>query len=388
MANLTIAFLGLPIDDVEQIFVVLAGLYLLECCWWVRGETRRLFTGPFAGWSDVPIEGVALDAWRLTFANPFPWTESFAAERSPVPFDDRCLLLPSLDQATGTERFARLEWDDLEMVVASGREVRAGSRRVGSYSSPSVAAAIAERLERVRAAPRADRAAVAEAVVAEPWDWHAAAGRLGRWRKAVRFVQRFGGLLTLLTAVGPWVHLWHASLPVDLPLILLVVGLVLWLATAVAGMAIRSSELPNDPEARKHRLTAFFSPASAMREADRMGCDLLAGYEPLVVALVGGERAASASLAAVWLRDAVHPAFCPATTDASAAATLGWYQGRSAAYARQAVADAGFDPGLWLGPPSPDRDAVAYCPRCHRQFVETTDACGGCGLATLPLTPS
>jgi hypothetical protein len=388
MANSTVAFLALPLDDVEQIFVVLAALYLLECCWWVRGETQRLFTGLFVRWSDVPIERPALEAWRLTFANPCPWSESFSAERAPLPFDDRRLLVPQLDRESGGERYVAFEWDSLEPVAASGRDVQAGSLRLGIYSSHAVAAAIADRLERVRAASPRERASIAAAVVAEPWDWHAAAGRLGRWRRAVSLVQRLGGLLTVLAVAGPLVHAWHAALPPDLPLLLLAIGFVLWIATAVAGVAIRRSELPSDPEARKHRWTAFFSPASAMRLADRMGRDLVAGYEPLVVALIGGERSGSASVAALWLRDAVHPAFRPATTDTSAAATLDWYQGRSTACARQAVADAGHDPESWLGPPRPDRDAVAYCPRCHRQFVDTTDLCGGCGLATLPLPPS
>ncbi len=109
----------------------------------------------------------------------------------------------------------------------------------------------------------------------------------------------------------------------------------------------------------------------------------------MIVAAVGsGERGASEGAAAAWLRDAVHPAFRPGVTDAPAAGTLGWHQQRSASCARQAVADAGIDPGLWLGPPCPDRDAVAYCPRCHRQFVDTPVSCGGCGVPTLPLSRS
>ena len=44
---------------------------------------------------------------------------------------------------------------------------------------------------------------------------------------------------------------------------------------------------------------------------------------------------------------------------------------------------AGSDPGTWLE--APTRDAVAYCPQCHRQLVDMTAVCGGCGVETKPV---
>ena len=227
---------------------------------------------------------------------------------------------------------------------------------------------------------------MAEAVIAESWDSHAAVARLRRWRRSVWIVYALGGLLALLgLVVGPCVNAGRVLLPADLPFILVILGLGIWMATAVAGVAIPASQMPADPDARKHRWTAFLSPASAMRLADRLGRDLLAGYEPLVVALVCGHPRTVDPVAVEWLRDSVHPAFPPGVSDTSAAETLRWYQDHRAACAHRAVVAAGFDPGTWLGAPTPDRDAVAYCPRCHRQFVDTTAVCNGCGVETKPV---
>lgn len=386
MASTTVALFALPLDDAEQLFVVLGALYLLECCWWVRGDTQRLFTGWFSRWSSLPPHSPSVATWRLTFANPVPWSESYAAERLSLALDGHRVLVPQLDPSSGGERFVSWEWDSLETVVAAGREVRSGLSLIGSYSSGSVAAAIADRLERVRSAPRGDRMSMAETVIAESWDSHAAFARLRGWRRTVWFVDALGGLLALLGLVaGPCVHAGRVLLPADLPFILVILSLGLWMATAVAGAAIPASQMPADPDARKHRWTAFLSPASAMRLADRLGRDLLAGYEPLVVALVCGHPRTVDPVAVEWLRDSVHPAFPPGVSDTSAVETLRWYQDRRAACAQRAVVAAGFDPGTWLGAPTPDRDAVAYCPRCHRQFVDTTAVCCGCGVETKPV---
>jgi hypothetical protein len=48
------------------------------------------------------------------------------------------------------------------------------------------------------------------------------------------------------------------------------------------------------------------------------------------------------------------------------------------------VIDAGIPESEIFAPPPADSDAVAYCPRCHRQYVAARDTCDQCpGIAVV-----
>ena len=113
----------LPFDDVEHLFLVLWGLYAVECAWWLRGNARRIYGDPLADFSDDPLDGPQVDTWRLGFANPMPWCDSYMAESHPFPFDCTQFLLPETDPANGTERYRAVAFDAIGPVSASDRSV-------------------------------------------------------------------------------------------------------------------------------------------------------------------------------------------------------------------------------------------------------------------------
>lgn len=382
-----IGLAGLPLDDVQQIFLVLAALYGVECCRWLRGDGRRLLAGRFSRWSDFPRDPPAVDGWRLSAANPLPWTESFTAERLPFPFDASRMLLPILDRDTGREHYVTLDLDALEPVAASGRDVVCGDRRLGEFSSPARAAALAGRLERLRRATAGERQAVADAVLAEAWSLPAATARLERWRRASRRVRVLGGWLTVAAfGAGPVAYAFQTALPANLPLGLAAGFVVLWLWTSVSGLRLRADDLPEGHRGWTHRLVAFCSPASAMRLFDTAGHDVLAEFEPLVVVLLTGAGGGTAA-ATAWLRDAVFPGDRGpvAPDDGAGVEALRWFRERSAALARRAVVDAGLDPDVLLAPPVAGPDVRSYCPGCGRQFATAAVNCETCGLKAVPL---
>lgn len=380
-----IGLAALPLDDAQQILVVLAVLYGVECCRWLRGDSRRLLAGRFSRWSDFPRDPPAVDGWRLSAANPLPWAESFTAERFAFPFDATRVLLPILDHDTGREHYVAVDLDALEPVLASDGEVVSGDRRLGAFSSPALATTHAARLERLRATPSTDRPAVAEDLLAEAWSLPAAAARLDRWQRASRGVRVLGGWLTVAAFVAaPLAYAFRGRLPANVPLGLVAGFVVLWLWTAITGLRLRVDDLPEGHRGWTHRLVTFCSPASAMRLFDTAGHDVLAGFEPLVVVLAtragGGPAAATA-----WLRDAVFPGDRGPVppVDAAGAAALRWFRDRSAALARRAVADAGLDPDVLLAPPAAGPDVRSYCPGCGRQFSAEKGDCDACGLASI-----
>lgn len=384
-----IGFAGLPLDDAQQILVVLAALYAVESCRWLRGDGRRLLAGRWSHLGDFPRDPPAVDGWRLSTANPLPWAESFTAERFAFPFDATHILQPVLDRDTGREHFATLDLDALHPVGASDRDVVSGSRRLGQFSTPALAAALAGRLERLRAAAPADRPAVADALLTETWSLPAAAMRLDRWRRASRWVRLLGGWLAVAAFVGgPVAYVARDALPTNGPLALAAGFIVLWLGTAIAGLRLARDELPVGHRGWTHRLVTFCSPASAMRLYDTAGHDALAAFDPLVVVLATGTGGGTAA-ATAWLRDAVHPGDRGpvAPRDAAGAAALRWFQDRSATLARQAVRDAGLDPDALLAPPAAGPDVRSYCPGCGRQFSTDAADCEACGLKAVTLAP-
>lgn len=382
-----LAIAGLPLDDVQQIFVVLTTLYAIECCWWIRGEARRIFGQPFPSWSDRPGESTTVDAWRLSCSNPWPGGEAYAAQSFPVPFDHTRLLIPQLDAATGCETYRQIAFEELEPIAARGLDVYAGSRRLTGCSSTRCASALATRLERLRASAASDRPAVSEAVLAEIWSLPEARQRLDRWRRDCRTLRLLGGLLAATGILaGPLAYALRHALHPQFLFVLLVTFLGLWLATSIAGLL-----LPSGPHAPgldfTHRLIPFLSPASAMRLYDTAGRDTLADHEPLIVAIATGGPGGPDSLVAAWFRDALFPARRPSipADDPLTTAALHWFHDRSAQHARTAIKSTGLEPDDLLIPAAAPPDVRSYCPRCGRQFAVDTATCLACGLASAPL---
>lgn len=290
--------MGLPLDDVEQVFVVLLVLYAVECCWWLRGDARRCFPAPFVRWSDPPPTSLLVDAWRLTSSNPWPWGEGYTVEPWRFPFDGNHLLVPVLDPATGTEYYEAVAWEGLPAIAVKEREVWAGTARLASCTSTGQASMLAQRLERLRTAGDSasasgpGREAEAEELLRSMWSLPAARQQLARWRHEVRLVRRLGGFLTVLAlGCGPGVYALRAQMPGLLPLLFLAFCGAIWMITAVSVTRLRASHLAGSHSHRLHVLTAFLSPVSAMRIFDVCGRDVLVGYEPMVAAIAADLRA-------------------------------------------------------------------------------------------------
>lgn len=389
-ADVILAFSGLPIDDVQQIFVVLGVLYTVECAWWLYGESRRMFTRPCHAWSDLPGWALVPDGRRLSASVPLPWVAGVTTERFAFPFDHERILVPTLDPATGEEPYVQHALDELGPVRAVGRTINAGSLALRDVGTEAVAAATARRLERVRAAAHAERPRVAEEILAEIWSQPAAAARWRSWWRSSALLRNLGGVLTVAgLLLGPLVHATTGSLPAGLPLAFLAVFLALWAATALAGLVTERAALPAEARGLQHVLISCVTPAGAMRLFDTLGRDVLAGYEPLVTACAVRGTNDSTAVVEAWLRDAVHPLRRTAAepADPVVQATLERYRERTARLARAAVATAGLDADALLAPPAGEPDVTGYCPRCCRGFTGPATRCTDCGLPVLPNGP-
>jgi hypothetical protein len=378
---------SLPLDDVQQVLLILAILYVVECSWWVRGACRRLFAAPFAAWSDLPPDLPEADAWRLGFSNPLPWMAAYSGENFPFPFSGEALLIPIVDASTGREQYQVLPFSSMARVSASETHVLVDGQSVGSFSSRAFADITASRLERIRSVPVDERAHVADRVLAEMHDVAQAADRLNEWLVASAGIRVCGGLLAIVAiGLGPLVWTIRASLPASVPLGVLVVAVVLWACTAVLSLAIPSRVLADVHNTVGHRLIAFLSPATAMRLHDTLGRDVLVRFSPLVIALLGTMRRCDAPLASCYLRASIYPTHLPEVEHADeadrelAARALRWFHDRTAFHSRYAVTASGRDPEVLLTVVAPEPGVESYCPRCARTFIKPVGVCWFCQL--------
>lgn len=373
---------GVPLDEVQQIWLVLIVLYVVECAWWLRGDARRLYTGGLTGWSDRPEDATLRDAWRLGFAAPLPWSESFAAQAWPFPCDAERLLVPTLDAATGTTGWDVVPFTAFARATSREREVLLDDRVVGRFWSADFAALAAARLEAIRAASPARRPAAIDALVSDLYDLPGAGERLAALRRALAPLNAAAGWLTLVgLGAAPLAWTFRRSLPSPVPATLAALAVGLWLVAAVAALLLPRGRLPAEAGRLGHRLLALLSPATAMRMPDTLSRDALVAHEPLVVALV--TRGRRAELPAAYLRDILHAPQPPGPADV--AATLDRFRERVRPAAEAAVRAAGCDPTALVAAPAPQPDARGWCPRCARQYVQPQGTCAGCGVAIQPL---
>lgn len=380
---------AVPLDDVQQVLVVVAILYVLELAWWLRGPTWRFFASPFLSWSDTPADDPETTAWRVTFSNPLPWTTAHAGEPFPFPLDGDRLLVPVVDPRTGAERFRPTRFDSIERVSCADRDVLIDGRVIGRFSSRPFAEITASRLERLRSTPAASRGGEADTLIAAMHDVRAASARLHDWWTASAVVRHLGGVLTLtVLLLAPIVWTMRAGLSPHLPLAVLVLSLALWFVTAAAAFLIPRRELVKSGAPVAHRSFALLSPVAAMRLADTLGRDALVEFSPLVVALAvaGRTGAVGSDVVAAHLRRVIHPARLPAIDAAGpgereeASRTLRWYLERTAHHSLEAVKSVGLDPRPLLVPEPGGPDARSYCPRCGRTFVQPAGICDVCDL--------
>ena len=383
---------SVPLDDVQQLFAVLTTLYAIECGWWLRGSSWRFFRPPFTAWSDKPTDGPFVDAWRLSFSNPLPFTTAYAGESCPFIFDGEALLAPVIDETNGREHYRHYKFSSIASITSVDKSVLIDGTAATHFTSPSHAAIVASRLERTRSAKPEDRQRVADEIIAEMYDICAAQRRLTDWLTASSVPRLLGSTLAVATLLGgPLIWAFRASLPPHLPAMAMAIAVAMWVATAVSTILIPGRLIAGGHPSGMHRAIAFLSPATAMRIYDTLGRDTLVGFAPLVVAMAVTARVRFSEVVTPHLRVAIHPPpLLPVLAGDTTASnltteTFGWFHERAAFHAMEAVRAIGLEPSVMLATVTDSEGANSFCPRCARTFVQHHGRCDVCDLTLQPL---
>lgn len=352
-----------------SLVLTLLALHVLEGVYWVRRTAfgfRRGGRGRFTlDAHDGPLGNAE---HRVLILSPLPPLPEFhVVEDWPVDFAE-AEVFAGPDAALGAEPAQRAE--------AEGKEVRVGAWRA-LCSSPAAAHALAKTLRAWGAAPVGQREQLLEAQLDARHDPEAVAARLALYRGATRHLQVIGNLLPWLLIGGTAVYFLVPELSHLGPWALLL-GAVLLVVTWVELYRLHRRLYPelSADRAMKVAMVVFSFPAAARARA-WLGRDLLAEFDPLVVAevLLGPE--AFRHFAEHRWRQLQHPKGDARSVELRAKTTPG--RAQFLRHQDRALRRAGLVPEELLRHPAKEsRDAIAYCPRCTAQFREAEGTCPDC----------
>jgi hypothetical protein len=219
-------------------------------------------------------------------------------------------------------------------------------------------------------------------------DVPAVSARVAELRKASRWLRRTTAVLFAWTfLLGPFLYYFS---PGWRPLLLLAVYLcvfaLLWLLTVLQSARLRRKLLGESRGAAvRHSLVLLLSPASAMRTGESLFRRSLASYHPVAVAAALCNPRTLAAYAWPVLAALRHPLADELPTDASAKRQDAWIRQSLAERLHDVLHGAALDPELLYRPEAQLGDAMAYCPRCHNQYVSAEGDCPDCaGVQLMP----
>jgi hypothetical protein len=415
-------------SDVEQIFWILAAVYLVEGFFWVRPDvlvfvsrprTRRRRKAeppapspkpgdgppakPPAPPPPIPLFSVRTaatgallhnDRGTLLAGHMRPTGESFAVQAWPLSMSPTGIcnlppgrLTPDVRPAFPPQFY---RYADLRSVKARGRRLLVNGRPFLIASSPDYADVLARLVLKLAGRPEDERAAVIESALARCTN---AAEARAKVESALDATEVLGSLASLLFAYF-FLMLGlaaFAQLPVNL---LAVFGTyaALLAATIAAYWFAHRRVRPAESKERSHEaMVMVLSPANAMRSRGVILARLLELYHPLTAAAVLCDRDTFADLTRRFLNDLRHPLPPEPGADGSdpadheTAEMQAWFRTRLEAALAAMACREGIDPDA-LPDPAPEGPRVrTVCPRCGLQYETDSGACGPCRLPLRPL---
>ncbi|MCE9594575.1 MAG: hypothetical protein K8S98_10300 [Planctomycetes bacterium] len=372
-------------SETDALVLLLALIYLGDCVAWVRRGAvafRALGFASFHATTPSPFTGNARAG--LVWANPLPpLGVLFVAESWPIAFSPEGLAsVPGLEldsKAPRVPRWNAARWSETREIRAAEKELWVDGRLFARADTTKTANELARFAERLRVAPPKEREALIDAALAARLDVERVRELADRFASATLGVRVATNALFVFLAVVVPLVLWRWGLLLTWPW--LAAGLVLGLASTAWVFRSAHAELfPDERSARRRELILLAaSPPQAVRAVDALARPLLAGFDPLAVAiLLEGE--ARERLVRSILVDVFHPLPAPVAAEPFAVDCERWFRSRLQVALERATKRLGLDARKLLEPPpTDDRAARATCLRCGLESAEPAGVCSDCG---------
>jgi len=373
--------------EVQLLFLVLAGVYLLQCIGWAPLESEVFRIGWRFRTSLLPQGlGMRFGHHQVFFLNPFlPLSGAIVCEFFPsvgtskegTPAQSN---LPRSDEVTG-RRTIRLSAQEKLQVQSAGKEVRSAGHLLFTAHSEAYATFLATVLDHVRKRSPQDRDRAFEREFEKMFDTKKIALRLEEYRAHTTFLRTACVLLFVFLFFLAPVLIRLRGLERIWPILL---AYLIWSLAWIGWSFLRAHRAlyPGQKEGRWQQVMALaLSPFSAIRANDVLLRDLFCDFHPVAVGYVLLPKEESRVLAERILRQSLFRMESDATSSDSAMRRI----------LQAFLAKIEMPPEELLRPPLRESEnCLAYCPLCLAQFVLPEGECPDCGdvhLKKFPPTP-
>lgn len=372
--------------ELQSLFVILVVVYVTQCVSWVAPHAV-VFSRNYRGRWREGAPDLELSAWKTTgaLANLLPFFSGVVVA-SPEPLaltPEAVFPTPQSDPAPGAstaETPRHIPFSAIKKIAAQGERVTCNGREIHRATSAAEARHVAAHLRSLAKLKQTARAAAIEKELKRQFDTEAIRARLEEYCKATRWVGRLSNLLFVVLFMIVPAYIWFGV--ITLAWLALLAVTVLIIAALARSFSRAHRQLhPDDSESRwTDSLTVALSPFAAIRSRDALARNLLATFDPLVIASVLLPAAAFEQAAARATR---HLHFPVSSSSESASeewrVPQAWFQrARNGAIENFLKENCG-DLQKFLKPPAPNsKESRSYCPRCHSQFRVDSGECNDC----------
>ncbi len=384
------------LNDVEQICLVIAVLYLIESCSWVRrgAVTFSSFAGRFPSFWQR-FSPLSNEVGRVVLAGPLPGDASFVCQAIPVSVTADGVvgfLAQSPTEIRRPQQFERFfDWQALGEVRATDRQVRVHGDLLCIVHSENSARQLVGRLAVLAAMDPAERARHINDWIWSDFDLTGTVARIETFRAGTTRLRRTAmALFVWLLPVGLLLH--YGVIPgISRPSVLtayLAITFALWWWTVRNAWQCHRRLFP---EGRRGcfrlAVTGLISPGVALRAGNHLARELFEFLHPatLAAALLA-EPAFREFAGRVW-RDMEHHA-CPHVPScagtkghvARAAAIVAEHTARNRRFFLNLLAQTSIEiSDLQTVPVGAAAGVAAWCPRCLSEFALAEASCPDCG---------
>ncbi|MCI0354173.1 MAG: hypothetical protein L0099_03905 [Acidobacteria bacterium] len=384
-------------SELEGLFLVLFGVYLLHSMVWVEPEAVA-FRQTLRRFYSVARDGLPLPAVRRkgVFVQPLPpLGGALVCPPYPLMLSPegasawRITGPPSENLGAATPPYLRFE--EMTRIDLTESVIRIAGKDFVATAAPGLARHAAHLLAELHRLGPKQRAPVIDRALTARFDLRRVEKRLEDYRQASGPVRRASNLLFLALWVAVPVLAWKPGLLVTWPLMLILVLPLLAIAARRLWIADRQLHPEHGEQRWRIVLTAALSPLSAIRGNDELLHPLLVEFDPVAVARSVCAENAFRELASQSLRSLRFPTPGELPEEGSEHLHVReWFAARQLAALERFLAAEGLDPNTLLAPARESGRCLSYCPRCWGQYVAASGTCGSCGIALVgfPETPS
>lgn len=352
--------------ELAPLLLIVLLVYLFQCLCWASPRARVFSLGP-SGRSGREKRGFLWVALKLRghWANPLPPLQPLVVVDWPGFQPEPEVMRVAQPEAEPVP----LAWEQLA-VTRSGNKLLCNGSVVLQGGADQIKSG-QEFLGKLKRAKVKERKKLIETWLRKATDTAAAEDRLklfchkSRWLDIAVNLQFF-----LLFMIVPMAFFRFGNKALW-PMVAAVVTTSIFIAWQ--SWRLHQRFFPGDGDARfKSVLGTVLSPIYAIRAADALARDLLAGFHPVAVA-------------GVVCRQQEFEAFAGEQLRANKFGRTGtsWYRDQLQLALASMLQKKGVDVKRLLAAPERDGNCVVYCPRCRAQYVKTREACADCGYAEL-----